>query len=840
MNRVFIGSSRGKLLRLDNASTVTAATVDANVTDITGSSFPTANLSCVNVGSSDNYLVAVFSNYGVGHVYYSSDGGTSWVYIDGTPGAGGLPDMPVRWALIDPQNNNRIFLATEAGVYSTDLVNGASTIWNADTNFPTVRTDVLQLRASDNTVVAATHGRGLYTAVIPATPEIRFNAPFQSSAEATTGTSGCKGYKDYTIDVSAIAAPTGDATVTYSLKAGNTATEGIDFDYTANGSFTTPLKIQTFISGITATKTITVRVYDDASVEPDESFTITFAISGATNAFAGSYNNYAFTIKDNDFAPVVVGPGTGMVGAGDFGGYFQPFRSTFEKAKSQYIYLASELAAAGFTSGNITSLAFNVLSKTSTIPYNGFTISLKNTSSTNFATVAFETGATAYFTGNYSTVLGINTFTFSTPFNWDGTSNLLVEVCYDNAVGSVSGSGDNVSTNTTADDKGVWNRANSGTGCSLAAAFNSAGSFVRPDIILNGVRAGNTVETVLNTSKTSYLSPNDDVYFYNTNGNIIARIKNLSGSDYACTQMNIDRAGTSALPFWNNNAANYLTSKTLQVIPTTNNPSGQYQITMYFTAAEKAGWELVTGQNWNTIQIVKVKSQIKNYSPATPFPDGAGAVETVTPTFGTFGTDYTLTAIFSSGFSGFAAGIPGFPLPVTLLDFTGRLENNVASLNWSTSSEQNSKNFEVEKSTDGVNYYRIGSVNAAGSSYTKKEYSLRDDKLSPSNYYRLRMNDLDGHNKLSAIVLVKYDVKSQNVWVINNPFKDYIDVRFAKDAAQARLQLISANGAVVAEKMIANPSGLIHWQLTTNVSAGSYILRTVVDGNIFTSKLIKQ
>lgn len=839
-NRVYIGGSNGKLLRLDNAKTVSAATVDANVTDITGATFPTANLSCVNIGTDENYLVAVFSNYGVGHVYYSTNGGTSWTKIDGTPGAGGLPDMPVRWALIDPQNNGRIFLATEAGVYSTDVVDGASTLWNADTNFPTVRTDALQLRISDNTVVAATHGRGLYTAVIPAIPEIRFTSSSQAGAEVNTGATDCRGYKDYTIDATAIAAPTGDATVTYSVKAGGTATEGIDFDITTNGSFTTPSKQQTFSNGVAGSKNITVRIYDDAAIEPEETFTITFAVSGATNAFAGSYNNYTFTIKDNDVSPIANSVGTGTVGAGDFGPYFQPFRSNFEKSKSQFIYLASELTAAGFGAGNITSLAFNFLSKTSTLPYNGLTISLKNTSSTNFAAITFETGATPCFTGNYSTVLGTNTFAFSTPFNWDGTSNVLVEVCYDNATGSFSGSGDNVSTNTTADVKGIWNRASTGTGCSLAAAFNGAGaSSIRPDIILNGVRSGNAVAILFNMSRTSYLSPNDDVYFYHTNGSIIGRIKNLSGTNYGCTQLKIDRAGTGAAPFWNNNPANYCTSKTFWVVPTNNTP-GQYEVTLYYTAAEKAGWELATGQNWNSIQMVKVKSQIQNYSPISLFPDGPGAVETATPTFGRFGNDYTVTATFSSGFGGYAAGLIGFPLPVSLVDFTGRLDNSSAVLNWNTSSELNSKNFDVEKSTDGVNYYRIGTVNAAGSSYAKKEYSLRDDKLSPVNYYRLRMNDLDGHNKLSKIVLVKYDVKAQNVWVINNPFNDFIDLRLAKDAAKIKLQLIGTNGALVAEKLVTNTSGILHWQLSNNISAGTYVIKAIVDEKVFTYKLIKQ
>ena len=187
----------------------------------------------------------------------------------------------------------------------------------------------------------------------------------------------------------------------------------------------------------------------------------------------------------------------------------------------------------------------------------------------------------------------------------------------------------------------------------------------------------------------------------------------------------------------------------------------------------------------------------------------------------------------------FTTQVP-IPLPVTLLSFQGSLIQNSVQMEWSTSTEQNSKNFEVEKSTDGVNFYNIGSVNAAGNSSTRKDYSLRDDKLNSSNYYRIRMNDLDGNSKLSNVVLIKYDVKAQNVWVIKNPFINSIDLRLAKEATQIRLQLVDTKGAVVAEKMIAKPSGLIHWEMSGNIGAGSYILRMVVDGNVFVNKLIKQ
>ena len=87
---------------------------------------------------------------------------------------------------------------------------------------------------------------------------------------------------------------------------------------------------------------------------------------------------------------------------------------------------------------------------------------------------------------------------------------------------------------------------------------------------------------------------------------------------------------------------------------------------------------------------------------------GLGTVQVVTPTLGTLGTNYSLSYTFSNGFSGFGAGIPGAlgTLPIKLLSFTGKLQNENVKLNWSTSFEQNSRGFEIEKSLDGINFQK--------------------------------------------------------------------------------------------------------------------------------------
>ena len=282
-------------------------------------------------------------------------------------------------------------------------------------------------------------------------------------------------------------------------------------------------------------------------------------------------------------------------------------------------------------------------------------------------------------------------------------------------------------------------------------------------------------------------------------------------------------------------------SKTFHVVPTTNNSSGQYQITLYFTAAEKAGWEAVTGNSWNNIKLIKVKSQISNYSPSTPYPDGLNGFEIITPTPGTLGNNYTLTATFSSGFSGLGAGIPAFTtLPVNLLSFAGHVSNTSAILQWSTSSEQNAKDFDIEKSADGMHYYKIGTVNAKGNSGIINNYIFTDKELNTINYYRLRMNDLNGKNELSKIVVIRYDNARQNVWVVNNPFESYIDLRFSEAGMQVKLQLINTMGAVVTEKSIRSSSGQLRWNLPSNLARGSYVLKAIADGKQFISKVIKQ
>lgn len=114
-----------------------------------------------------NHMILTVSNYGVTSVWESTDGGSNWSSVEGN-----LPDMPIRWALFIPngfhargQAIGGVMLATELGTWTTDALNGSSTVWTANNSgLANVRVDQLVLRTADNIVGAATHGRGVYTA----------------------------------------------------------------------------------------------------------------------------------------------------------------------------------------------------------------------------------------------------------------------------------------------------------------------------------------------------------------------------------------------------------------------------------------------------------------------------------------------------------------------------------------------------------------------------------------------------------------------------------------------------------------------------------------------------
>jgi len=474
-------------------------------------------------------------------------------------------------------------------------------------------------------------------------------------------------------------------------------------------------------------------------------------------------------------------------------------------------------------------------------------ISMANTATANLNSGLVSTSMTQVYSNNYTVPgTGWQTITFTTPFTWDGTSNILVQACFDN--GNTTSGVDVLQSTLTPVAVGTRttaiNATNAGgtAGCSLTGGGFSDS---RPQFRFTQSIPQTAIETVLNSTKSFYLGPNSDVYLYSSSdGELLARIQNLSSHDYGCTTIDIDRAGTSSSQFWSSNTANYLMDKTFHIVPTNNNPSGQYTVTFYLTSTEVTGWQTATGQSWANIQLIKLPSTIKNVTPSTPEPDGVGTVQVVTPTLGTLGTAYTITYTFSNGFSGFGAGIPGTQgvLPIELLSFTGKLQGENAKLDWSTAFEQNSKGFEIEKSYDGINFKKIGFVASSGNSSITKNYTFMDPQRAIEyNYYRLKSVDIDNTFEYSDVVLVKNMYGKQDVYLAGNPFTDKINIQFAKTPnSKVSVKIYDIKGSKIYEAAYNNYTQTsLQVILSNKLAQGIYSVKVETGGKVYTLKAMK-
>ena len=106
-----------------------------------------------------------------------------------------------------------------------------------------------------------------------------------------------------------------------------------------------------------------------------------------------------------------------------------PFGTFYHDGQNQYLFTASELSTAGLVAGDINAVGWNVASAAAQV-MNGFNIGLKHTIATSVT--GFETGFANCYSGTWTASAGWNDISFSTPFTWDGTSNLLVKICFDN------------------------------------------------------------------------------------------------------------------------------------------------------------------------------------------------------------------------------------------------------------------------------------------------------------------------------------------------------------------------------------------------------------------------
>ena len=170
--------------------------------------------------------------------------------------------------------------------------------------------------------------------------------------------------------------------------------------------------VKSFVFGGTA---------NDPSALPEEALPGEFTIASNGTKVRFSPGNLQCRIDPNKESRAIVGTGTST-------SYQMPYNTYYNYSLCQMIYKAGELHAAGLGFGTLTSIAFESYS-TNHYQRDGFTVWVSNTTLTTVPSTSVVTSEmTQVFSGSMVQQDGWTIIPFSTPFSWDGESNLMVTV----------------------------------------------------------------------------------------------------------------------------------------------------------------------------------------------------------------------------------------------------------------------------------------------------------------------------------------------------------------------------------------------------------------------------
>jgi len=275
-------------------------------------------------------------------------------------------------------------------------------------------------------------------------------------------------------------------------------------------------------------------------------------------------------------------------------------------------------------------------------------------------------------------------------------------------------------------------------------------------------------------------------------------------------------------------------------------PSGTY--VQYYTASSDANQDNANFNEGQTYLFGRFEGGLDDENPA----DG---VYTFTLTFAqlaaAIGVGESVVALSHTSESGISntsefsqrSNTSLALLPVQFVTFKAELQNDKVLVSWSTASEQNSSHYDVERSSNGTDFNRIGSVKAQGNSNSLVNYSFVDaNPVAGISYYRLRQVDLDNRYVYTKTAVVRNESRSRAFSVWPNPVIDNVNITLTSDRSQnLSLRVVDLNGRVVRSQVVNVQKGMN--QVTLNVNSlnkGLYVVQLIGENLNYKDKLIKQ
>ena len=316
-----------------------------------------------------------------------------------------------------------------------------------------------------------------------------------------------------------------------------------------------------------------------------------------------------------------------------------------------------------------------------------------------------------------------------------------------------------------------------------------------------------------------------------TLGNIVAEI-NANGNNLGLVTTSLfvnngtirEQAGDRAL---------YL-DRNITITPATQ-PITPISLRLYISSAEfnalKSGTNSA-GQG-SGVLVIGDLSIYKNSNGCGAAMSGTAARQTTTnqAAFGPNG--YVLQTSIASFSTFYIANVSSL-LPVHLLSFSGALVNGMAQLVWATENETGTKQFTIERSTDGRNFTPIAGMPGIITTGTQA-YGFVDSAIAELGlktvYYRLKTTAVDGASGYSHVVQINLNKMGSAVSVYPNPVINDATIEINSMAAeQTSWQLTDITGKTILQRSFAlnKGSNAITLHLSA-VPAGSYYLK--ITGN---------
>lgn len=185
-------------------------------------------------------------------------------------------------------------------------------------------------------------------------------------------------------------------------------------------------------------------------------------------------------------------------------------------------------------------------------------------------------------------------------------------------------------------------------------------------------------------------------------------------------------------------------------------------------------------------------------------------------------------------------------LPVRTINLSGSNRGDYNRLEWNASGENNVKEFVVERSNDGTQFFAIGTVASKGVAQNINTYELDDiigELSSATIYYRIKVVDNDGSFTYSKAISINIPFKGYDLKVLNSIFSNNLSVKTITPINTVlQIKLFDMQGRLHLSKTmpVQNGINILPIEGISKLPAGNYLLHAVLGQKKYTAKIIKQ